>query len=177
MLRRARLPLYHTLSVVDLGWGTGLASPLLKPLASELVGVDLSPLMIEVAKRRGMYEELIEGDIESYLNGQRERFDLIASADTLVYFGDLENVFRGAADSLRPGGRFVFTTELGGDLDDEPGYRLNPTGRGCHAEPSGRRTLAENGLELIACRSGFLRLEGARPVNGLVILARKAGDA
>ncbi|MEO7055915.1 MAG: tetratricopeptide repeat protein, partial [Caldimonas sp.] len=41
------------LDVVDLGCGTGLCGPLLKPWARSLTGMDLSPKMVEEARRKG----------------------------------------------------------------------------------------------------------------------------
>ena len=58
-----------------------------------------------------------------------EAFDVVVSADTLVYFGPLEPVVAAAASALRPTGRLVFTVE---ELD-RPGYSLAPSGRYRHA--------------------------------------------
>src|SRR5256885_7102352 len=46
------------LDILDLGCGTGLCGPLLRPMASTLCGVDLSPAMIEKCKARGVYDRL-----------------------------------------------------------------------------------------------------------------------
>ena len=43
---------------LDLGCGTGLASALFAPRIDSLVGVDLSPVMIEQARRTGRYNHL-----------------------------------------------------------------------------------------------------------------------
>ena len=43
------------LDILDLGCGTGLAGEAFKSLARRLDGIDLSPLMIERAKGRGIY--------------------------------------------------------------------------------------------------------------------------
>ena len=41
------------LAIIDVGCGTGLCGPLLKPYASRLVGVDLSSKMLDAARLRG----------------------------------------------------------------------------------------------------------------------------
>src|SRR5439155_24800722 len=51
------------LAVIDLGCGSGLCGALLRPVASTLVGVDLSPRMIEKARQRGVYDELLREDV------------------------------------------------------------------------------------------------------------------
>src|SRR6185369_9393049 len=49
------------MDVLDLGCGTGLIGPLLRPIAATLAGVDLSPLMIEKARERKCYDLLHVG--------------------------------------------------------------------------------------------------------------------
>ena len=46
--------------VMDLGCGTGLSGEPLKRLSKQMVGVDLSGGMLEKAKERGIYDELIQ---------------------------------------------------------------------------------------------------------------------
>ena len=79
------------LMVLDAGCGTGLCGPLLKPYAEILVGVDLSPKMLAKALGRQVYEELIETELVAYLGQRTASFDLIVSADTLIYFGELRS--------------------------------------------------------------------------------------
>jgi len=55
---RARFPTDRPLDVADAGCGTGLCAPALRPLARRLVGVDLSPEMLEKARARGLYDAL-----------------------------------------------------------------------------------------------------------------------
>src|SRR5215467_8986220 len=43
-------------TVLDLGCGTGLAGAAFRPLVDWLVGVDLSPAMVEEARRKGVYD-------------------------------------------------------------------------------------------------------------------------
>ena len=51
-LARVASPAPHRWSVMDLGCGTGLCAPLVRPWAERLVGVDLSPRMVEIARAR-----------------------------------------------------------------------------------------------------------------------------
>lgn len=164
------------LDVCDAGCGTGLCAPLLKPYARRLTGVDLSAGMVEKARARNEYDDLVVAELTAFLNDAPPgRYDLIVSADTLVYFGALEDVLRGAAAALRPGGHLVFTVEA---LRDDataagPGFVLNPHGRYAHGEAYVRQSLTRAGLEVVNIGHDSLRTEMGQPVAGLIVAARK----
>ena len=84
-------------------------------LAHRIDGVDLSPLMIERAKARGIYGELAVDDLEDFLENSRRQYDLLIAADAVVYFGDLSRLFRGVHANLKPNGNFLFTVEKQAD--------------------------------------------------------------
>ena len=67
--------------------------------------------MLARAKEKNVYDALVQDELTEYLRNSREAFDLIVSADTLVYFGALEDIITAAAGALRPGGLLVFTLE------------------------------------------------------------------
>ncbi|MFO1425027.1 MAG: tetratricopeptide repeat protein [Candidatus Competibacteraceae bacterium] len=162
-----------SLSVLDAGCGTGLCGPALRPYARHLVGVDLSPRMIERARTRGDYDDLVVAELTAFLAARTEAYDLIVSADTLVYFGRLEPVLAAAAGALRPDGWLAFTVERVEDAETGDGFRLDPSGRYRHAETYLRRVLAEVGMAVETLESVILRLEGGQPVVGFLVSARK----
>jgi predicted TPR repeat methyltransferase len=157
-----------SLDALDAGCGTGLCGPLLAPHARRLVGVDLSGGMLAQARDRNVYDELEKAELTAYLAGCGESFDVVVSADTLVYFGPLEAVVAAAQRALRPGGRLVFTVE---ELAGE-GYSLAPSGRYRHAHDYVRGVLTDAGLRP-EIASAELRLEAGEPVAGLVVLGTK----
>jgi predicted TPR repeat methyltransferase len=173
MLEDAGLAPSRSLDVLDAGCGTGLCGPLLAPYARRLTGIDLSPGMLAHAREKQVYDELLEGELTEYLRGCRAAYDVVASADTLVYFGGLEEVIAAAAGALKPGGILVLTLEHG-TAPDAPDFKLEMHGRYTHARPYVERLLRESGL-IPEIASAELRLESGNPVAGLVIRAIKRG--
>jgi len=147
---------------LDLGCGTGLCGPLIAPLASWLGGVDLSRAMLDEAARKACYDELIEADLLDDLADREGQLDLCVAADVLVYFGDLRPVFAGVARALRPGGRFVFTVEVG----PQSSWRLGRSGRFSHSRDHVERSATSAGLTIVSVEAAVLRTEAEQPVQG-----------
>ena len=161
------------LDVLDAGCGTGLCAPMLRPYAKHLTGVDLSPRMVEKARERGGYDKLTVAELTAFLHERPGTYDLIVSADTLVYFGALETVCQAAAAALRPGGWLAFTAEQTTADAAPDGYHLNQSGRYSHTAQYLERALAGAGLEVRTRVDATLRQDGDQPVVGHVVLARK----
>ncbi|MFZ1643648.1 MAG: tetratricopeptide repeat protein [Candidatus Contendobacter sp.] len=161
------------LDVLDAGCGTGLCALMLRPYARRLTGVDLSLRMVEKARARGEYDELAVTELTAFLNERPGAYDLIVSADTLVYFGALETVSRAAAAALRPGGWLAFTAEQTTADAAPDGYCLNQSGRYSHTAEYLERVLVGVGLELRTRADATLRQDGDQAVVGHVALARK----
>lgn len=165
-----------SLHTLDAGCGTGLCGPLIKHCSVRLTGVDLSGGMLNRASTRGVYDELVKDELTTYLGAHPTAFDLIASADTLVYFGTLEAVLRAAHNALRPGGILAFTVEAIPEDDSAADYRINPHGRYSHRRDYVRRLLLDIGYGPISMEDAVLRKEGGVPVAGLVVTCKKARE-
>ena len=161
------------LDVFDVGCGTGLCGPYLKPYAKTLVGVDLSSGMLAKARERGLYDELHQAELTAFLHAHPDASDLVVSADTLVYFGALDEVLRNAAITLRRGGHLCFTVEA--IREDQAGdFLLQHNGRYAHAERYLRAALERAGLGVVSIEPEALRYEGGDKVAGWLVLSRKA---
>jgi predicted TPR repeat methyltransferase len=162
----------RSLDVLDAGCGTGLCGPLLAPYARRLTGVDLSAGMLAQARAKRVYDEIVKQELTAYLREASRKFDVIVSADTLVYFGALETVVAACADALRPGGQLIFTVEelIGDGL--ELGYCIRPHGRYNHSRPYIEQVMRGAGLRAETVPAE-LRLEAGDPVAGLVVRATK----
>ncbi len=161
-----------SLDVLDVGCGTGLCGALFAPYARRIIGVDLSSGMLEHAREKHVYDDLVQAELTAYLGRHREVFDVVVSADTLVYFGPLEEVVSAAAMALRPGGSFIFTLEESTAPDIAAPYCLQPHGRYNHRAEYVERLLADAGLVAHIGRAE-LRMEQGLPVAGLVVRATK----
>ena len=160
------------LDVLDAGCGTGLCGPLVREYAKEMIGIDLSERMLDKARHRGVYDRLERAELAGYLEAQSERFDVIISADTLCYFGELEVVARAAHGALRTGGTLLFTVEVLPD-DSDADYRLQANGRYAHAGAYVTSCLQRAGLRQFSIVPETLRREGGMPVAGWLVGARK----
>jgi predicted TPR repeat methyltransferase len=163
----------HRLDVLDAGCGTGLCGPMVAPFARRLIGVDLSEGMLTHAKEKNVYHALKKAELTEYLRDQREAFDLIVSADTLVYFGDLTGVISALAGALRPNGLAVFTLEEAVGDSAVVDYRLELHGRYSHAQTYIKRLLTLLSLPSKIIQAE-LRTEAGAPVPGLVVRALKS---
>lgn len=161
------------LDVVDLGCGTGLCGPLLKPWARHLAGCDLSVGMLRMARQRDVYDVLHKAELVHYLDTQPEAFDLAVSADTLCYFGDLGDAMMGAARALRAGGSLIYTVEALPDGQAEA-HHLQTSGRYAHAKAHVLSTLEAAGLLVRGVDAVDLRTEAGKPVHGWLVTAAKA---
>jgi predicted TPR repeat methyltransferase len=160
-----------TLDICDIGCGTGLLGPLLRPLARRLDGIDLSARMLDRARALALYDDLSEADLLSALALRGGRYDVITAADVLIYLGDLRPALAASAHALRPGGLAAFTVEQ----THEAAYRLTDTGRYEHPAALVREAASAAGLIEVSMSEGVLRAEQANPVTGLVWVFRKPG--
>jgi len=147
--------------ILDLGCGTGLGGLAFKPLARRLVGVDLSPKMIAVARALSIYDDLIEADVDDLPSNVGHSFGIVIAADVLVYLGKLEALFKGVRARLADDGLWLFTTERGGTADFERG----PKRRYRHSGAYLRELAAAHNLEVASLVECVTRYEAGAPVE------------
>jgi predicted TPR repeat methyltransferase len=166
-----QLPAQSSVIILDAGCGTGLCGPLLRSVARKLIGVDLSEGMVSKARAREVYDELIVAELVAFMQSRPAQFNAVISADTLVYFGALEQMCAAAHGCLLPGGLLAFTLERR-EEGDEP-YRIEPHGRYSHRKDYAESVLAAAGFALLESTHTVLRKERGNDVAGLLLLARR----
>jgi predicted TPR repeat methyltransferase len=132
----------------------------------EIIGIDLSPRMIERARATGLYAEV---DVAEIVEGLARRpdgcADLILAADVMVYMHDMTALLREVARVLAAGGLFAFTVESHAG----EGVVLGEGLRYAYSESCVRALVAAAGLVLDQLESASSRTErcsGARPDRG-----------
>lgn len=161
-----------SLRVVDAGCGTGLCAEQVARWVRSLVGVDLSGQMLQQARKRDAYDELVQAELVAFLASRPACCELLISADTLCYFGRLDEFAAVARRSLVPGGWLVFTVEAHDDGVGMPDYKLYHHGRYSHRHGYVRELLSTHGFTDVALREVVLRQEGGKPVRGWLTRAR-----
>jgi len=161
-------------SALDLGCGTGLCGPLVRPLSARLTGVDLSARMIEKARSLGVYDRLEQADVVEFLAGSDHRWDLVLAADVFIYVGDLEPVFAGLERAMA-GGMFCFSVEsLEGD---GVGLRLLPSLRYAHSWGYLEQMASRHGFEVVEMKRAPVREEQRRVIEGLYVILRRRAES
>ncbi len=148
------------LEILDLGCGTGLAATQLRGLASAIDGVDISRAMIDKARARGVYRRVAVADLMEVLKRHVAAYDLLVAADVFTYFGDLAPAMTAAYATLRPGGLFAFTTELG----EGAGYQVSAGGHYRHSPEYVASVAAGAGFSVRVRNEGYLRMHLGAPV-------------
>ena len=158
-------------SALDLGCGTGLCAPLVRPLAQRLAGVDLSAKMIARAGATGLYDQLEQADLREYLSPGARRHDLVLAADVFIYVGALDAVFEGVSHILEPGGMFCFSVE---EAAGGAGLQLGVNQRYLHSESYVRALAAEHHFEVMDTRRHPIRDDQRAPIPGLFFWLRRS---
>jgi predicted TPR repeat methyltransferase len=157
------------LDILDLGCGTGgggLASTRWK---RSLVGVDLSPKMLQAARKLGIYDECHEAEVRGFLRASDPvAYDLVLAADVFIYIGDLAEVFREVDRVLRIGGAFAFSTE---EVQDGT-YTLLASGRYAQSRQY-VESLAFPNFDFLIADATTIRKESGRPLPGRLYVLRK----
>jgi predicted TPR repeat methyltransferase len=158
---------------LDLGCGTGLAGAAFRPLVCRLVGVDLSPAMVEQARAKSIYDRLATGDLVAFLAAEHDQgavYDLVIAADVFVYFSDLAPAIVAVGRVLSPRSAFAFTVETHPGC----GVQLGQALRYCHGADHLRTGVAAAGLRLVELSPVTTRIEAQDAVPGLLALAVRA---
>jgi len=93
--------------VLDIGCGTGMGLAYLKERATRAVGGDLTPALIEEARRHLPDAELVQLDASWRLPFNDATFDVVLMLEMIYYVPDLDKAFSECRRVLRPSGALM----------------------------------------------------------------------
>lgn len=97
--------------ICDFACGQGVLSRLLARLGAQVIGIDLSAKLLDIARRYEVVESLgisyIQGDAQNLPTVEDASFDGVLCNMALMDIPDLERAFTTIARILRPGGSFI----------------------------------------------------------------------
>jgi len=143
--------------ILDAPCGTGKLGNLLKDKGGlELYGLDISPLMIEVASKTGVYHKLEVGDMGN-LSYPKEFFDVVYVSRFFMLFEDITPFLSEIKRVLQPDGLFIFDNIrrsihnlLNATIGMAEGWNYPRKTKIIH------KILQENGFKILDQRSAFL---------------------
>jgi predicted glutamine amidotransferase/SAM-dependent methyltransferase len=186
----ATTPIAWAKKGADLGCGAGCSGIAFRSCVEHMVGVDLSPEMVDKARQRDCYNELVVGNVECVLRqhpkeGKRcvnathgalasQKFDLIFACNVFVYIMDLRNVFYDIRQILNDGGIFAFSAEFfeqEAEGKDVKPYALQSCARYAHTRTYLEQSAKEFGFETKAFQTWSLqRKHNGRDVYGALVV-------
>ena len=189
---------FQGLRALDVGCGGGLLSEAMAQAGSDVVGVDLSPELLEVAKLHALGSGLTGIDYqlqsaEDMARAHADTFDLVTCMEMLEHVPDPESVLDACVKLLKPGGLLVLSTLnrtpsafVLGIVAAEYVFNLVPKGTHSYAQflkPAEiARVLRASGIEIIAMKgmqyaplSNTARLSSDASIN-YILAARKPGS-
>jgi SAM-dependent methyltransferase len=94
-------------AAADLGCGTGRTGTWMRDHGVAAIdGLDLTPEMLEVARGRGVYRRLVQGDV-SATGLESGAYDLVMTCLVDEHLAEIEPLYAEAFRLARPGGTFV----------------------------------------------------------------------
>ena len=140
-----------------------------------MVGVDLSGEMAKIANSKNCYTEpIVICDCDDYLKEREsDSADVIVSADTYIYVGDIETSVRESARVLKDGGMLAFSIEVIADDASPEGFTLLESGRYGQSKRYVRELARKFGFDLEVEEDLVVRKEQTRDIEGCVYILEK----
>jgi predicted TPR repeat methyltransferase len=154
---------------LDIGCGTGLIGEHFRDIVAEICGVDLSPKMLEQARRKQIYSRLDREEIVTWLEhsaNQALSFDIVLSADVFIYVGNLEPAFKAVRPVLADGGLFVFSVEHLA----QGSFELLPSLRYAHSVSYVHQLAARHQFTVELCEQVNLRRDESAIIGGTIFV-------
>ncbi|RLN31700.1 hypothetical protein BBJ28_00008160 [Nothophytophthora sp. Chile5] len=171
--------------VADVGCGTGLCGRLLRPHVKRIIGVDISPLMIEKTRAAGSYDELQSANRQFVVAGK-----LCSTADHWFVFALSAQKLRAATgwlafsiELLPPAANAASSssslpTAAVLDMEEDAketaaSFRLAPSGRFQHSHEYIASLAERSGFSIAIQQDIAVRKESGEPIAGRIYLLQR----
>ena len=155
--------------ILDLGCGTGLVGKEFKAYSQSIDGVDISRNMLKEASHTKLYRSLYLDEMKNYLEHTEILYDLVVCADTLVYFGSLDELFLSIHKVISTHGYFSFTVEN----TEKEHYFLKSTKRFGHAISYLIELSEKMNFDILEFQKSVIRKEKSNVIYGYNVLMQK----
>src|SRR6516164_10773522 len=159
--------------VLEVGIGSGLNLPFYTSAATEIIGLDPSPKLLEMANKAAQTTpiplRLIEGTAEA-IPIEDHNVDAVVTTWTMCSIPEIQSALQEMRRVLRPGGRLLFVEH---GRAPEPGVRwwqdhLTPTWKrfsgGCHLNRPIPELMQHAGFRIEHLETGYMR-PGHKPMT------------
>ena len=158
-------------SIIDVGCGTGLCAGALRQFSDRIVGVDISPKMLEKAKEKSIYSKVICQDILSL--SSEEKFDIAVAADVFTYFRDVKLPLEKMRSVVKDKGYILFTIVTPEKFTFKK-VMQEPNGRYDHVLHHIIKIAKKMRLKVVAKDYYIMRKEMGKNIKGVLLTLRKA---
>ena len=108
--------------VLDAGAGTGMMGEILAPLGyQDLIGIDISANMLELARKKGMYKELFQMELGGRLDLPTGAFSAVVATGVFAAGHAPPESFEELIRTTKAGGHMIFSVRT--DVYEEGGFK------------------------------------------------------
>eukprot|EP00612_Vaucheria_litorea_P007695 CAMPEP_0171475152 /NCGR_PEP_ID=MMETSP0946-20130122/2836_1 /TAXON_ID=109269 /ORGANISM="Vaucheria litorea, Strain CCMP2940" /LENGTH=273 /DNA_ID=CAMNT_0012005191 /DNA_START=1103 /DNA_END=1924 /DNA_ORIENTATION=+ len=163
--------LNSSLTILDLGCGTGLCGSWFKDYSNRMVGVDISQTMIDMATKKGCYDKLVQDDMTHYLYSEAKNYyDLVVAGESLQYIGDLYQVFKEVFRVLKQNGFFSLVVPMSTKNES---FELNSEGTYAFGLKYMENLATNVGFQIYYIQSISSRIDKGVPLPGILAVFKK----
>ena len=153
---------------IDLGCGTGLCGAILREVSEHLTGVDISAKMLDQAKSKGIYDQLVEAELITFLQHNEQKYELAVAGDVLPYFGALDPLFTAIHQRLSSGGLFIFTHEI----SEQQPWQLQDSARFSHHPEYIKTLCVQEGFKLMFQENVVARQQNGQALHEMLYVVQ-----
>jgi len=159
--------------VADLGCGSGMVMAQCGQRFAQLVGVDVSQKMLAQAAKTSCYDALHPQTVQTFLQDNRQSFDLLVVLEVMAYIGACDDLFAQLAANITADGRVLLSVECLPAEITNCHYQCSQHGRFQYGHTYLQQQFMAAGLVIDAQHELTLRQHKGQDVAGCVYVLSK----